>query len=225
MIIIHGNDTTLSRQKLTGLVDQFQGELIRLDGRQCSLGEFKQALESESLFENERKVVIENIFSRPTGKEKELLMKYLKNVRPANVICWEGKKIDGRTLKAFAKSQIISFNLQPVIFQFLDSVFPDNQPRCLTYLHQVLKTEAPELVFFLLAGRIRDLLIAQSTGHAGLTKKAPWQQSKLIRQAEFFEPSRLLKIHRHLLEIDRQIKTGQTPFDLKSHLDLLIASI
>ena len=101
MIILHGDNVVLSRNKLVDLIESFQGETLRYTGESLTLSELKQALESLSLFGLEKLVVIENLFSRRPSQEKENVLKYLKNEPSKNLIIWERKKIDGRICKSY----------------------------------------------------------------------------------------------------------------------------
>jgi DNA polymerase III delta subunit len=239
MMILHGENNLLSRQKLTNEIANFklktQGEILRHDGHNLNLMDLRQSLESASLFRAKREtrvsllgdsrlVIIENLFSGRVGKEKQKIIDYLKKTVAQNLIIWEGKKIDGRTLTSF-KGQVLRFDLDPVIFRFLDSLSPGKAKISLTLLHQCLTQDPPEIIFFMLARQIRHLILAADLGKKGLGQMESWRAEKLIRQARYFTLIKLMKIYRQLLKIEVQQKTGQTPFTLSSQLDLLIASL
>ena len=225
MLIIHGENNLISRKRLSEKTASYKNEIIRLDGNKICLSEVKQALESYSLLSQDKLVVIENLFSRRPGKEKEEILDYLKNNAFNNLIIWERKKIDGRTLASFRKEKIEKYDLSTVIFKFLDSFWPGNQKNSLFYFHQCLKSEPPEMIFFLFCRLISQLIIALDLGEKGLEKMAPWQKSKLIRQAKKFSLEKLISLYRNFLEIDFSIKSGASPIPLASLLDLLIASL
>ena len=250
MMILHGENNLLSRQKLTNEIANFklktQGEILRYDGHNLNLMDLRQSLESASLFRAKREtrvslfrakrktrvsllgdsrlVIIENLFSGRAGKEKQKIIDYLKKTVAQNLIIWEGKKIDGRTLTSF-KGQVLRFDLDPVIFRFLDSLSPGKAKISLTFLHQCLTQDPPEIIFFMLARQIRFLILAADLGKKGLGQMESWRAEKLIRQAQRFTLIKLMKIYRQLLKIEVQQKTGQTPFTLSSQLDLLVASL
>jgi len=239
MMILHGENNLLSRQKLTNEIANFklktQGEILRYDGNNLNLMDLRQSLESASLFRARREtrvsllgdsrlVIIENLFSGRAGKEKQKIIDYLKKTVAQNLIIWEGKKIDGRTLTSF-KGQVLRFDLDPVIFRFLDSLSPGKAKISLTLLHQCLTQDPPEIIFFMLARQIRFLILAADLGKKGLGQMESWRAEKLIRQARYFTLIKLMKIYRQLLKIEVQQKTGQTPFTLSSQLDLLVASL
>ena len=142
-----------------------------------------------------------------------------------NFIIWEAKAIDGRSLKSFSKDwQILLFKTPTVIFKFLDSIRPKNQKETLTLLRSSIKTDSPEMVFYMLASRIRQLIIASDLGKEGL-KGASWQIGKLMSQAKKFSLEKLAKIYKQLLEIDIDIKTGRSLMLLDWHLDVLLVDL
>ena len=227
MIILHGENTVLSRQRLKEETEAFKlkrkGEVLRFEGNNLNLINLQQALESLSLIEKSQMVVIENLFSGRQSKEKEKMMTYLKNSNPINLIIWEGKKIDGRILLPF-KAQVLRFDLPLIIFRFLDSLAPGNATQSINFFHQSLEQDPPELIFYLLNRQIRLLILATDLGEKGLSQMQDWQKGKLIRQAKKFGLTKLIKIYKELLKIDWQQKTSQTPFSLVSQLDLSLAS-
>lgn len=228
MLIFHGGNLVTSRKRLKEEIDnfklRFKGEVVRLEGDKLNLTQIKQAVESSSLFGKNRLIVIESFFSAPPSAEKQKIIDYLKKTSPKNLLIWEGKKIDGRILVPF-KARLVQFDLTPVIFRFLDSLAPGNQKISLFLLHQCLSQDTPEMIFYMLGRQIRLLIIAADLGEKGLTQVPEWKRNKLISQAEKFGLTRLLQLYRQLLKIDWQQKTGQTPFDLASQLDLFIASL
>jgi len=224
MLILHGENIVVSRQKLTDKLNQFQGEIIRLEGEKINLTQLKQALETQSLFGQEKLIVIENFFSRPASKEKENLLRYIKENKPPNLIVWERKTVDGRALTSFKFAQIEKFVIPATIFKFLDSLSPQNKKNSLFLMHQCLKKDAPEMVFYMLSRQVRSLIIAADLGEKGLERMAPWQKGKFVRQAKNFNLQQLLDFYKKLSEIDWRQKTGQAAMPLASQLDLLIAS-
>jgi len=224
MIIIHGDNQVASRQALTDQTSQFKGEIIRLNGTQINLTTLKQAVESGSLFGQDKLIIIENLFGRPASGTKENLLAYLKQETLPHIIIWEPKTIDGRKLTAFRSAKISKFTIPATIFKFLDSL-GQNKKTTLYWLHQTLKNEPAELVFYLLCRRVADLIIAADLSARGLDRMAPWQKSRLVRQAKNFPLSRLTTVYQKLLEIDWQQKTGRAAYNLAATLDLLVASI
>ena len=225
MKIIHGENIVQSRRHLNQLTDPFKGEIIRLDANQMEMSGFKQALESSSIFGLEKMVVVENLFTGRKKKIKDEAIDYLRKEKPKNLIVWEPKQVDGRKLISFKNAQINKYELTKYLFKFLESLKPGNQKESLRLLDLVLENDPPEIVFYMLIRQSRLLLIAKDLGAGGLSKMAPWQKNRLTAQAKLFTIERLLTLHRQLLKIDYEQKTGQAIFPLKQTLELLIADL
>ncbi len=227
MIILHGENIVLSRQKLKEKVTEFKeetkGEVLLFDGS-VNLIDIQQAFQSLSLLGQHQLVVIENLFGGRKTKEKEKIIDFIKEIKPNNLIIWEAKKIDGRILNAF-RGQVLRFDLTPVIFQFLDSLRPGNTKTSLILFHQTLEQLPSEMIFFMITKHLRLLILATDLGKEGLKNMPPWRQGKLINQGNQFGLDKLLSTYKRLLRIDCQQKTGKTLFNLSSQLDLLIASL
>lgn len=228
MIILHGENIIASRQKLKEEIELFKkkenGEILRFEGNDINLITLRQALDSLSLIEGNKLIVLENLFSGRKSKEKEKIIDYLKKNNPNNLLIWEGKKIDGRSLASF-KNKTLKFDLPVIIFRFLDSLLPNNSQVSLNLFHQCLNQDPPEILFYRIIKQFRLLILATDLGPKGLEAMESWRQQKLINQGQKFGLNRLLKIYRQFLEIDYRQKTGKSPFNLVSELDLLLASL
>jgi len=173
IFFLHGDNQVLSRVKLNELIENAKSEkkeIIRLDGLKANLNQVLQTLESSSLFGQEKLVIIEDLFSRPKSKERETIIKYLKkkNIIP-DLIFWEKKEISGTTTRWLPKEwQYQVFKTPTIIFKFLDSIKQNNQKQMLTFLKQSIKKDSSEMVFYMLARRIRELIIAIDLGKEGL---------------------------------------------------------
>lgn len=224
MIIIHGDNLVESRQFLSEKIDEAKRtkkELAYFQGKKIELGDFHQALEAKSLFGGEKLVVVENFLSQSPA---EKIIDYLIKNQPKNLVIWEGKEISLNKINKL-KAQSKLFKLPPIIFKFLDAFLPRNGRYSLRLLKQAVNQSSAENVFYMLARQIRYLIIAQQLGEEGLIGLHPFQQKKMITQTKKFKLGQLLTIHRKLLYIDWQQKTGQAPIDLAGQLDLLVASL
>ncbi len=226
---LHGDNQPVSREKLNQLLAEAKisrKEIIRLEGLKIDQNQLLQALESSSLFGQDKLIIIENLFSRPQSVEKKAIIKYLKKetIVP-DLVFWEKKKITGTTTRWLPKTwKFTEFKTPVAIFKFLDSFKPNNQKQLLTWLLDCIKKDSAEMVFYMLARRLHDLIIAKDLGKSGL-KGAPWQIGKLVSQAGNFTLDQLTQIYRKLLTIDTDIKTGASPMPLPWHLDLLIVNV
>jgi len=78
MLILHGENLVASRKRLKEEIDnfrlKFKGEVIKFAGNQVDLTQIKQAVESSSLFGQNRLIVIENLFSGSPSTEKQKIV-------------------------------------------------------------------------------------------------------------------------------------------------------
>jgi DNA polymerase III delta subunit len=208
MLLIHGDDLVKSRQRLASLIKTSRAEVVRFDGK-ASLTMIKQALESASLFESERLVVIE-------GWPSKEVWAYAKGQK--KLIIWVGKKVDGRQLIGLKREQVEAYRISPAIFALLDTLK-------LTAWQRVAIQEPVEKIFFLLARRWRYLIIVKDWGYEGLAELSPFEKSKIVNQAKRYSLEQLLDFYGQLLSVEYSIKSGQTnlPFDLQ--LEVLLASL
>lgn len=246
LCIFHGDNTTTSRNALNETLDGLRAkfpnaEVLRLDGNSLAETELVEVLESPSMlamsavkgFSVDRIVHIDGLLSRRPSKEKERLVMKISDssiqISELQILLWEGKQLSAAQLKSFQKNKyckIQEFKLSKTLFAFLDSLAPKNGATMTALLASTLKTEAPELVMFMLVRRITELLLAVShDSHVLDGVRSPWQRSQLSRQATHWTQPRLLEFHRKLLEIDEAIKTGSTASDAATHLDILILSL
>ncbi|MBU3956737.1 hypothetical protein KKI19_00445 [Patescibacteria group bacterium] len=224
MLIIHGDNQVESRQFLIAQIEQAKAkdkEVVRFEGKKVEMEQLHQALEELSLLGKKKLVVIENLLIKSPPKS---IINYLFKNQPKNLIIWEGKEISQSKISQL-KAQAKLFKLPPIIFKFLDALLPGNSRQSLSLLKQAVGQSSAENVFYMLARQIRYLIIANQIGKEGLSGLHPFQQQKIASQAKKFQLSQLLTLHRKLLYIDWQQKTGQAPMDLAGQLDLLVASL
>lgn len=228
MIIIHGEDLIKSRFQLLSLINQQkeQGREVRhLIGQGLTLTAVIQSLESPSFFGPEKAVVIEGLLIRKDKEVKKIIDYLSQNSSLQDLIWWEGKTLTPAILKKFAQASLHYYKINPLIFKFLDSLRPGNALNTLELFHNILRTDKPEQVFYMLVRQSRLLIQAADKKSQSSLKMAPWQKQKLISQAGFFSVKKLISLHRQLLKIDYEQKTGQDPYPLKSRLDLFVANL
>jgi hypothetical protein len=207
MRLIHGDNQVKSRQRLAMITKAFKGEVVRFND-QVDLTSLKQALESQTFWGGERLVVIE-------GWPSKIVVDYGKNF--SNLVIWVGKKIDGRKLGGVTQSQVELYKISPVIFTFLDTLKAET-------FRQTLRQEAVELVFFLLARRVRYLIMTKDLGGQGLIGVVPFEKNRIVNQARKYTLGQLLDFYDKLLTVEYTIKSGQTSAPLELQLEVLLAS-
>lgn len=224
MILVHGDDQILSRNRLNLYISQAKekkAEIIVREGGKLTLEEARNILESTSFFGDNRLSVWENFLSSTKSKDKEKILDYL-NKNPVNIelILWEGKSLKNTSLLKFDKIEI--FKIPAFLFQFLDSFSPDNKNECLSKFVQLKSMEEPEMIFFMLIRQVRLLLMAEDNFFDDIPI---WQKSKMVSQGHKFQKGQLLRIYQTFLDIDYDQKTSGSFQALSMRLEVLISSL
>ncbi len=228
-LILHGDNQTASRNNLNGLVGQYKEkdfEIVRIDGEKSSLTDFLQALETVSLFGQERLIVVENLFTRQKSNERGLIIEYLaKNAKTfSSVILWERKLVGAvelRKLSSYFENR--AFKIPIIVFRFIDSFVPSGKMSLLNLLSG-FDNDSLNFAFNLLVYRISQLIVVRDIGPEK-AKLSGWQKQKILTQADKFSLKKLVKLYKNMLKIDNDIKTGNTLMDLKWHFGILTAGI
>lgn len=205
--LLHGNYSESSRKEFIRLKEQAKDKDIRvLDGRTIDPASLTQATESNSMLGGDTAVFIENLFGK-LGRKTKLIEQLSKiiNESSVDIILWEDKEMNTAVLKSLPKAKIVLFKIPSVIFQFLDGITPHS-------VRRVLPPESPEILFFMIVKRIRQLIQL----HDGITPEglAGWQAARLTRQAKLFTLDTLMVMYKKLLDMEYSVKNGSSPFTL-----------
>jgi len=224
LTIIHGDHIEASRNELNRLKSTFVGKEVRfLDGKNIDEAFLRQALESSSLFGGDNIVVLENLFT-PLGKKTSIQKQYAKilneSEKDVSIILWEPKELSKTLLGLFPEAHDNQFSLPKLLFTFLDSIKPANIKHLLFLYHDLHTQEASELIFYMLASRVRQLIAAKS--NVLLPKMNSWQMSRLTNQSRFFTMEQLTHMHKNILSREFALKTGTTPFTLSQHIEQIL---
>ena len=217
--LLHGDDTSASRKFLTDTIGDLP--FVILEGKTVTAPILEENLISTGLFESEKAVVVENLFSK-NPKKKEL-GKFLESLQSSTMtIFWEDKKLP-KTSILLKKATMREFSLPQYYFQFLDSLAPRQGKRIFTIYQDLLKSYAPEQLLFSLIKRIRQLVILSSGVADGeLEKMNPWLVGKLQNQLRQWNKPALNSFYEELKETEIKLKTGNLPISLSKYLDILI---
>ncbi len=222
MIILHGNDITLSRNYLHNLIQKAKSnnqDIIKFEAGKIDLTDLKQALSSNSLFgRNNLLIIIYSLFSLPQSNLKNNLLLFLQQKQNSPIILWENKQISPAKLKIFPQAQTQLFKINPLIFKFLEQLGSINQSQ---NLKNLLKHDSAAFIFAMLTRQIR--LLIQAKSNPSSLKLAPWQINRLKTQSNYFTLEKLLQIHEKLYLIDKNLKTGKLKLDLSYYLDNLFS--
>jgi DNA polymerase III subunit delta len=117
------------------------------------------------------------------------------------------------------------------IFALVDSIGGRNRQRAVELLNRMLESQDPLSLFGMIVRQFRLLLVAREVLDDGggereiarALKIQDFMARKLIPQARQFTLPDLETIYRHLLEIDKGVKTGQTDWNVA--LNMLLAVV
>lgn len=224
--IIHGENTVQSRQKLLELESSYKAKSVtikRLEAKSLGLADLETALGSDSLFGEDKVVVIEELHSQPKSAKQDGLF---QQILAANIpiILWEKRALTKTMLSKLKPEKEFEFKLPQVLFKWLDSVSGDKKTKAtqLKLLHQVLAGEDEQLCFIMLIRQIR--LLIQAKDNFPL-KGAPFMVTKLKKQSQSFTLEQLLSAHSKLLSLDMKQKTSATALSLGAELDILLLQL
>lgn len=221
--IYHGTDIVSSRK---AFIDKRDESSLSFDAETASVEEILQSLEGSGLFSSENKVFIENLFSKKSSSILKTLSATLDKTKNLDVYLWEGAELSNKTLSSFKDAHMELFKLPQNLFSFLDSIRPGNN-QSVTLFHKTLEETDENIILFMLIRQFR-LLLAVSYDVSGIeeTKRmAPWQQSKLKRQAEYFGEERLKKAFRNLQRLDKAHKTGELTMSPSQSIDFFLLDL
>ena len=228
--IIHWDDIVSSRKYLLDQKQQSTSQ-ISFDG-QFELEEFIQASQKNDLFLSEKKIFIENFFSKNKLNStftKNILEYINKNNQSFDLTFWEGKELSRSQISLLDKPVVKSFMIPKNIFLFLDSIKPGNYKISIDLFHKSSQNTEVELIFFMLQRQTRLLLSIldkkNKTPVDEVARLAPWQRGKLEKQAGLISLEKLLKSHKNLFDIEIGLKTGTLPYSLKKAIDFFLLGI
>lgn len=227
--IIHGDDIANSRKYFIEL-KQKTSNFIFFEAEKLSLTSLVQSTEGGGLFSDEKKIFIENFFSKKrVGKETDEILSYLKTASKIEVFLWEEKEMTKKNLNLFPSAIVKAFKLPKTLFLFLDSIKPGYGKTLVNLFHQTLGNIEVELIFYMLFRQFRLLLALndeKSTDKIDEIKNlVSWQKNKLIKQAKLFTLENLRKIYQKLYQIDLEQKTGKSVTSLLQSLDFFLIEI
>lgn len=213
MIIIHGEDKSLSYKRLIELTDDFkkrQIEVVIHDANELDITSLRQEVSSTSLFGTIKCIIIRNLLSTTKSKSKDQLVELISKAEGPEIILYETKELSITNLKSFSQAKIENFKANPLIFKFLDALRPKNQKQIHLGWKKLLEEGVePEFVFAMLVRQVR--LLIQAKSGASYLKLAPYPLRLITAQATYFSLDQLLKLHQTLYKIDLRIKTGTSP--------------
>jgi DNA polymerase III delta subunit len=223
MIIIHGENTIQSRQKLIEIITQAKAQLTLVEHLQASeltLPQLESKLQKTDLFGHNRLIVIEELHSLPTSTKKKNLIELLTSAN-MEICLWEKRTLTPTMLKKFEGATFYEFKIANSLFNWLDSLSPNSSTitKQLRLLHQAFKDNDEYLCFIMLARQIRLLIQAKSGGQV----TGPYfVVNKIKKQAQIFTLKQLFHIHSVLFLLDQHVKSSANSLSIRQTIEQLI---
>ncbi len=229
LTIIHGADTAASRKYFLDQKEPYS-DAVLLDADKVNLTDLTQIFEGGGLFGESKFLFIEQLITKKkkAADFKELVEYLEKNADEHTIFLWESKELEIGTLKAFKKAAQRPFKLPQTLFLLLDSLRPGNGETLVKLFHQTIDSAETEMVFFMLIRQYRLLLALSETSEneiEEIKRMAPWQRTKLEKQAKLFTRDDLKTIYHKLYAIEHGQKTGGLNSSLSTAIDFLLLEI
>lgn len=220
LIVVHGDHVVESRERLQKFTEVARKRGWEIERIYDNTKNLKEVLVSNSLFNKDRLVIIEN-FKLINKGGFDWLKKNTKKIDGNVVIYHEGELSKTALKKIPNPEKVEEFKLPKLIWTFLDSIYPDNAKHALVLLHELIENEPVGFVFALLSSHMRDVYWAKV---APETIPYPsWRVGKLKSQArKFSSEDDIAELIEELAQADIKAKTSQD--NLTDSLDFIIAS-
>ncbi len=225
IFVFSGEDIISSRKAFLEHLESLKSEdceVVRLTGKELTQESLALLSAPNSLFGQKRALAIEGLLSGTKSKEKEKTIQAVA-LLDCSIVLWENKDFSKADQIKYPNFIFKNFKLPQVLFTFLDSLAPGQIENNLSLFRDTLSGTDANFLFLMLIRQIRLLILASDK--KDLLKLAPWQKSKLQKQAKRFSLDRLREINEKLLLIDFNQKTSQAPFPLQNQLELLLTEI
>ena len=222
-VLLHGDNTYASRTRLHELQDHFKlqkREIVYFDGRALDISQLIPTLETQSLFGQERGVILDRLHKNKSPNKLKTIIEYVVAMSPTkatSLVLWEDQLLTPAKLKKFGSWKVETFKTSKSTFTFLDSLGPTFSNWEL-YAHSV-QADSADYVFACLCNQVRSLLIAHNDPSNVMP---PWKQKQMVRQAQSISLDQLLSLHSQLLDMDFKRKSGQLITDFEASLELAL---
>lgn len=219
IFLLHGDDEVKSYERLQKFIETAKSrswEVVYIDDSPFS---FQETLSGAPLFPGERFFILRDI--KKLGKKETDWLKKKSEYLQGNLVIYHLGTVNITLIKTLPESlKIEEFKLPKIVFQFLESLMPKNAKRSIELLHELLKKDPPESLFFFLSRHVRDLYWAK-TDEKSLPYPS-WRIDKLRGQTGKFSVNQLSELIDKLCRVDVEVKTSDA--EIIPSLDLLIAT-
>lgn len=222
--LIHGDDSLSSRKYFLKLKTS---ESIYFDAENINLNELTQIIKGDGLFLKSKRILIDNLFTKNGIKKLDSISEILTNHENLEIYFYADKVVEAKQYKIFKNLEIKLFKIPATIWNFLDSLRPNNKNNILLFQRTLTNTDV-EIIFAMLVRQYRLLLGISSNSKNNIDeikRLAPWQKSKLVQQASYFKIENLKSTYKKLQLIDKSVKTGKSKLNTQQNIDFLLSDI
>lgn len=224
--IFHGEHTPSSYEAVQKEKEKYKGkEQITLNGDSLTRADLEVALTGNTLFSEEKIIIIEGLLSARPSKRKDEAIEYISKEEETAILLYDDKEVSAVQLKKFPKVKATNFKPPQSIFTFVDGISKENKKNTILKFHELIKGEPPEIVYTMIVRQFRNLMLVKEANPKYLGGLQPWMMSKYRLQANQFTLNELLILYRKLLDIDYKIKSGLTPLSLSELLDIFLIQL
>lgn len=214
IFIYHGDDQFQSRRELTNSLKKYP-QTKHLEGNEISSENLIQT--SGGLFDQGNKAVVLEDFFSLSKKNLEEASKYIIKLNDSiDFFIWQGKRLYPNMINKLPTKKVREFKLPNTIFKLLDAIGTDNHQHLLTYLNGSFQTHPPELIFFLIQKRLRQMLLAKIK--SGQLSGAKWQKQRLYSQVRNLSENLISTWYIITINIEWKNKTGRLGRELDQEL-------
>ena len=225
--IIHGEDTASSRNYYLEEKQKAQNPIV-FEGAELTLSDLMQSLEGGSLFNEEKEIFIENLFSdKKSNPNLKEIIGFVEKQRQANIYLWEKTELSKTDASLLKGANLKLFKISQNMFSFLDNIKPNSKENIKNF-HVLLENTPEELIFFMIVRQFRLLLAVLSNSQNSIDevkRLAPWQKTKLKAQSSLFGAGRLKEIYARLSRIDYEQKTGKSSLTFPQAIDFFLVGL
>ena len=173
---------------------------------------------SDSLFEDKKVLVCENMFAKVATRK--LFLPFDNTDKNTIILDWEEECDDKAVKFAFKNIVIKQSKLSENIFKLMDSITPGNLKVVIDYLSKMSDSTNENILLFMIQKRIKELIFVKNDIQS-VKKLQSWQITRLKAQSSTWETGKLLSFYEALYRVEVNVKTSRGYYSIKKALDMM----
>jgi hypothetical protein len=199
--IFHGDNQVNSRNAFLDFLNNYQGDVLRLNYKQINIDKINNFVEGQSLFKTQKILAISNLFSVPKPNLDKITNIFKKS--QIDIAVWQDKKLNNTQIKSLGQITDNIFNLNKNVFLLLRQIFPKNKENFFNLYYELLRDQPFDLLFFWIKKNINQQLKSYSR----------------------FDKNTLKTIYLNLINLDYQNKKGNLSIPREIALERLLLEL